>query len=266
MSDETAHDGADEDDLSSQSVDEAGDNELEELQPFDPRRQYFDKETGEPITYEQWRATWRPQTVRHDWPAIRARFVEGYTGDDGEHVWPTLGAVADHFNAGVQGVRARSGREGWVAQRAEWQAQVEAERRRNKVTELAKAADKLDGRALNAAELGIQLCVTRLVEIGRAVETRRQSSGVDFGTAVEAREMQALAAATDLWHKIGLRAVGDVEALRLQLIGANGQPLDIGAELVRDNPERLGGVVAVLKAAGLGEFFAGETLQLEPGE
>lgn len=229
----------------------------------------FHPRTGKQLSYDEWRATWRSGLqVRHDWAAIRARYVEGYTGPDGAHVWPSLNTVAEHFNAGVTSVHKRSSAEGWAAARGAWQAEVEAERRKARVAELAQAGDKIDSRALNAAELGIQLCVTRLVEIGRAVEVRRQTSGsIDYGSAVDPREMQALAAATDLWHKIGLRAVGDREALRVQLVGANGSALDIGNELTRDNPERLSGVVAVLEAAGLGEFFrqAEEDLDSEAG-
>lgn len=222
---------------------------------FDPTLYRVDAD-GNPITYEQWRAARiAAGATVHDWVAVRNRYVEGISGD-GDHQWPSLDRVADEFGITASTVRLRSSKEGWVAMRAEWQRQVEDERRRNRLGELAQSADKLDSKALSASELGLQLCVARLVEIGRAVESRRGQSGVDFGSAIEAREMQALASAADLWHKIGLRSVGDVEALRIQLLGANGKPLDVADELTRDNPERLGGVVAVLEAAGLGEFFS----------
>jgi hypothetical protein len=199
----------------------------------------------------------------YDWPAIRRRYVEGVRdGDEGVTQWPSLDAVAEHFGVAANRVREKSAQEGWRTQRTQWQAQLEATRRQAKAAAMSKEATNLDGRALDASKLGLQLAVTRLTEIGQAAQRARSEAGPGGGSGgvIDAQEMQRLAQAVDLWHKIGLRAVGDPETHRLEITGANGAPIEIAAELRRDDPSRMAGVLGVLQQAGLGDLFGGATV------
>lgn len=197
---------------------------------------------------------------RFDWPAIKARYVEGVKPRDGDtFLWPTTQEVADHFGCSVHTLREKSSREGWLAQRSQWQAQVEAKRREARANALVAKAVNLDSKALSAAEAGIGLCMARLQEIGAAHQAARAAAGPGGASsgAIDALEQTRLAQAIDLWHKIGLRAVGEPEAQRIELTGANGAPLEITAELRRDDPTRIATVLGVLQQAGLGELFGG---------
>lgn len=199
-----------------------------------------------------------PPDRTYDWVQIKRRYVEGITDRDaGVTTWPSLNEVAEHFGVVPSRVREKSGTQGWVEERRKFQAQVEATRRQAKAAASAKHAADLDGRALNAAQMGLQLCISRLAEIGQAAQRARSEAGVGGGgpVTIDAQEQQRLAQAVDLWHKIGLRAVGDPETHRVELTGANGQPIEIAAELRRDDPNRLVGVLGVLAQAGLGDLF-----------
>lgn len=205
----------------------------------------------------------------YDWPAIKARYVEGVRNpDEGITEWHSLDQVAAHFQVVPARVREKSAMEGWVEERNRYQAQVEATRRHARAAAMSKKATELDGSALNAAGMGLQLCIARLAELGQRAQAMRAQT-VGDGTpqsGIDALEMQRLAAAVELWHKVGLRAVGDPETHRIELTGSNGQPLEIAQELKRDDPSRLAGVLAVLRQAGLGDLFgAGDVARLLPG-
>lgn len=194
-----------------------------------------------------------------DWTAIKRRYVEGVNRNDADRTidWPSLDKVAEHFGLGAQRVRERSAAEGWVEQRSRFQAQVERVRQQAKANALAQRAVRLDDRALQASELGIELCLSALGDIGRRAQAARAEtvgSGTPSG-GIDAQEQQRLAYAVDLWHRIGLRALGDPEVTRLEISGPNGRPVEIAQELRRDDPNRIVGVLSVLQAAGLGDLF-----------
>lgn len=183
----------------------------------------------------------------YDWPEIKRRYVEGVPHpDEGITEWPSLDAVAEHFEVGANRVREKAAKEGWRAQRTQWQASLEATRQQAKISKMSKEVENLDSSALDAAKLGIGLVKARLAVIAE----KRELEGID------ALEQQRLAAAVDLWHRVGLRAVGDPETHRLEITGAGGAPLEIATELRRDDADRLSGVLAVLQQAGVGDLFS----------
>lgn len=210
----------------------------------------------------------------YDWPAIKRRYVEGHPATDGSGVteWPSLDAVAEHFGLPPQRIREKSAIEGWVGARQKWQAQVEVARQQARAGALAKSGLEVDTAALDSAKLGLQLCLAVLGDRARAVQAQRSANVGDAGPRISmsALELSRLAQAVDLWHRIGLRAVGDPEVHRLEVTGAGGRPIEIAAELKRDDPQRLAGVLAVLTQAGLGDLFGGDdprgAIEARPGD
>lgn len=195
----------------------------------------------------------------YDWPAIKKTYVEGTKLPD-RHDWPSLEAVALQFGVPSNRVREKSAQQGWRAERTQWQHQLEQTRRQARAAAMTQEATNLDNHALTAAKTGLQLCQARLVEIGQAAQAARAGSNPgapSSGGAIDALEMTRLGQAVDLFHKIGLRAVGDPETHRVELTGANGAPIEIAAELKRDDPTRIANVLNVLAVAGLGDIFGG---------
>jgi hypothetical protein len=200
----------------------------------------------------------RGGTVRnYDWPSIKRRYVEGVKGRGEEAtVWPSLNEVAEHFGVTASRVREKAAQDGWTEQRKQWQAYMERTRQQARAAALAQSGVDLDNRAIDASKVGLQLLNALLADIGaRAQQARSQDK--PLSSVLSALEMQRVASAVDLFHKIGLRAVGDPEVTRLEITGANGRPLEIGSELRRDDPDRLATVLAVLQQAGMGDIFGG---------
>lgn len=197
----------------------------------------------------------------YDWPAIKRRYVEGIKGSGEEAtVWPSLNEVADHFKVTGSRVREKAAQDGWAEQRKQWQAYMERTRQQARAAALARSGVELDNRAIDASKAGLQLLYALLVDRTQQVQLARQGAGDAIGAAaatLSALELQRIASAVDLFHKIGLRAVGDPEVTRLEITGANGRPLEIGQELRRDDPDRMATVLAVLQQAGMGDIFGG---------
>ena len=198
----------------------------------------------------------------YDWPTIRRRYVEGVPPEKGQELttWPSLMSVADHFGVPQETVKTKSAQEGWPTLRSKWQAQVEVRRQQARLAHLAKQGVELDGKALDVAKLGLQLAMFELQRTARAAQDARAGGDASAGR-IPAVELQRLAAAADVFHKIGLRSIGDTETTRVELTGAGGSPIEISQELRRDDPTRIAGVLGVSQQAGLGELFGGVSVE-----
>lgn len=192
----------------------------------------------------------------YDWTAAKRLYVEGARGTEDTIHWPSLREVAAHFDYPEPRVRERSSAEGWVEARRQFQAKIEQTRQQARVAALTKKSMDLDDRAIGVATLGIQLAQNLLAT--RAGEIKAGGEGNEDGRprrTINALELSRIAQAVDLFHKIGLRAVGDPQVTRLEVTGAGGAPIEIAQELRRDDPDRITGVLAVLQQAGLGDIF-----------
>lgn len=201
---------------------------------------------------------------RYNWEAIRTSFVEGVLTVEGELWWPNLREIAEMHDVPYTRTREHSASEGWTEQRAAFQAHLEKVRQKRRATELAKEAVELDGKALTLAKAGIQLVMTRMAEIGRAIQARQEEQEDGFGAmlpSVDAREIDTLARAAVQWHNLGAKALGEVETTRTEIVGADGGPLEIRssirAELVKDDPDRLHGFLLALERSGLASAVEG---------
>lgn len=199
---------------------------------------------------------WIPGAAKYDWPTVKRRYVEGVYDNDGKkHTWPSLRQLSEHFGIPTNRLGEKSAADGWVGARTQYQAQVETTRQQARAAALARSAVELDDRALDVSKAGMQLVNVALQEEIQSATARRAAT-VGEGSprsGIDSLKLQRLAAAAELFHKIGLRAVGDPETSRIEITGAGGRPIEM--ELRRDDPERLTGVLAVLSQAGLGDLF-----------
>jgi hypothetical protein len=244
----------------------------QEVLPFEPPglrelleppglRELLNEQAEELRPGQRWRPSEGPPVPRrYDWAQIKARYVEGVPDGNGSMLWPSLSEVADHFAVVLARVKEKSSKEGWVAQRTAYKNQLELTRQQQaRVARLTREGAIVDDRALDAAKLGLRLCLVALTETRQAAQQRRSENvGTGLGSGIAAVELQRLASAVDAFHKIGLRATGaGEEVARLEIAGAGRAPIEISTELGRDDPGRLAGVLAVLSEAGLGDLFGG---------
>jgi len=204
---------------------------------------------------EELRPDGKPKWADWDWDLPKRYYVEGVKTAE-THEFPTLAQVAEKFGIPEGRVRDRSASKGWRAERTQYQHQIETTRRQARAAAMVQQATQLDNDALKTAKVGLMLVHAKLLEVAQAAQAAR-AGGAGSGATIDALEQQRLAAAADLWHKIGLRAVGDPETHRLEVTGANGAPIEIAAELRRDDPERITNVLNILNIAGVGDLFSG---------
>jgi hypothetical protein len=200
-----------------------------------------------------------------DWEAVKATYIEGFEGSDEDtRTWPTLQEVAKHHGLLPETVRKHSATERWPEQRASYQARIAHTRRQRRIMSLSKEAIEFDGRALQAAKMGMTMVQARLGEIARDVQAqqlrrqeaeRRIQQGLvidpdDFRTVIDARELNTLGQAAQSFQSLAAKALGE-DVVRHEVTGADGAPMEIDVttgvtdELLRDDPERM---VAVMEA------------------
>lgn len=146
---------------------------------------------------------------RIDWTAVRASYVEGTAqdpdGDPTARSWPTLAEVAAYHGIAERTVDTRSMREGWVAQRDAFRADVERRRREALAEETAQKVGSIDRRGLTAADAGLALIGHRMTFLVRAELARGQEAA---GQGVVAQELAALGLAARRWVQVRDQVVG----------------------------------------------------------
>jgi hypothetical protein len=106
----------------------------------------------------------------------------------------------------------------------------------------------------------------KMVASGMEADAASERTGYDRwqGSAVDAREMQALAAAVATMHATAHKAVGDVDTTRLEFSGPGGGAIEVDhsihAELTRDDPALL---LALFQAAARATFGVDKPLEIE---
>lgn len=215
----------------------------------------------------------------YPWETARARFVEGVDdADEGGRMWETLTRVAEVLDIPARRVFEMSRRYGWLAQREEFKAELKRRVIVKKAEILSGARIHVDLDTLEAAEVGIRLCRSRLDEIGddradqivaRETYLALKAEGADAEaleatgynpwqtSAVDARELASLQQALGGFHQIALRAVGAPDVQRVELTGAQGGPINLRtsvvAELEVDDKDRLAALFEMASRAMLGE-------------
>lgn len=215
---------------------------------------------------------------RLDWDAIRNAYIEGLPkpkakeSDPDEKEWLTLADVAEKFGAYPGTVRKKSMEERWPEQRQAYQVRLAASRRQKRILALSKEATDMDTRVMSSAKLGITMVQTRLGEIARDVQMqnlrrqeaeRRVAAGLaadpsDFGSAIDARELNTLGQAAQQFHSLARAALGE-DVVKHEVSGVDGGPIEIDVEhngikeemQTDPNGDRLLAVMDAMERAGL---------------
>lgn len=148
-------------------------------------------------------------TPRRNWREIRASYVEGLAtdpdGDPSQRSWPTLQEVADLHGVSVSHMKHRAAKEKWTEARDEYQAELDALRRRTLLQERADRSVRVDDRALTASEAALSLVGIRLT---RLVNLQRNMTADQRGGGIDARELAQLGLATKRFVDVKAHVMG----------------------------------------------------------
>jgi len=212
--------------------------------------------------------------VKADLTKAREEYVQGIQDGDEIH-WPTLDELLPRHNVSRSVIHHRAAEEHWLDERTAFQHFIAAQRREDRARELGELGIAFDREAIDVARVGLRLVAGRMHEIGvatlpeenRTREDRMRYPHLEFESA-NARELAALARAAFTYQSLGRRALGEVDTGRLEITGDGGGPVrvDVVAELLRDNPDRLTGFMVTAARAGLLDRFDPDTEVIDVGD
>lgn len=134
---------------------------------------------------------------KHDWPTIKAEYVEGTEDDDGNRIYPSGQVVAKKHEVNYGTLRNRIAKEGWVQERDLFMTKVEEARIEKKINVLAGKSAAFDSKGLKVAEGGLGL-----------VGAKMQRGAQDLDR-LSAADIAALSTAAKNYHQMGRLILGD---------------------------------------------------------
>lgn len=211
-----------------------------------------------------------------NWESIYREFVEGIAEGPGpeDRTFPTLKALAERHGPAYVTIRERAAAERWTEKKEQYQAQVAFDRQKERSKRLAKNAGEFDEKSYKVGDIGINLVMMRLAEIAQEAQAKKPvrdaamqnlANGVpiddkDLRSAIWSREIEGLANAAERFQNIGMKSLG-TDVQRHTLSGPGGGPIEvdgvvaptinIGQEIMRDDPERVAALIKSFGDAGL---------------
>lgn len=212
-----------------------------------------------------------PQAL-FNWDVVYREFVEGIPNGESEddRSFPTMKALSERHGMAYQTIRERAAAERWSEKKDSFQAQVVMERQKQHAKKLAKNAAEFDEKSFKIGDVGVNLITMRLVEIAQEAQAKKPvreraiqnlAAGIpidekDLRSAIWSREIEGLANAAERFQNIGMRALGtDVQRHSIvgdiNVEGALAPTINVGAEIMRDDPERVAALIKSFGDAGL---------------
>lgn len=205
----------------------------------------------------------RGPAPKYDWDSAREMFATSQPQ-------LTLKQVAMRMGIPYTQLRNRASKERWTAVRAREQVEVLKEKRTTFQHKMANEAISFDETSIDIAKLGQGVIAQRLVEISKllaasgnvndaVVNKLRQGiplDRADLYSIVNYKELVSLAQAAQMFQQIGRTALGTevVDGLFLKEAESTAdleKVVSIGAELGRDDPDRLAAMLEAMERAGL---------------
>jgi len=228
---------------------------------------------------------------KHDWPAIKRRFIEGVLPNGAEPTdpsreWLSLKETASRENVSYDLIRTRSSEEQWFEQRENFQMRLARARQAKRIQELSNKSYEFDESTLKVAQMGVTVVTARMAEIVREIaeaRARRDNALLalsrgeiidpdDLESVIDGKELNTLAQAAALWQQVGQKSLGtDITKMEIQHdiqhnIDLTVDVTTIAAELGRDDPDRLADFFRAANRAGLLERFFDSAKEIEGGE
>ena len=221
-----------------------------------------------PVPPKERSAGSRPQ---YDWATIRDEYVNGYEREGArnefDRVYPTQVELAEKYGCAVNTIGARAARERWSALKDNAAIELTKEVQRKRARKIAHAAIQFDDNSLKVGEMGVALIMSRLSEIATESRVRKEQRDAaiealangedvkvrDLRSAVYHQEMLSLANAAEKFQQIGLRALGQEEGgntLNVNVDASTNNTMNVAQEMVRDDKERAGALVAAFAEIG----------------
>lgn len=159
-----------------------------------------------------------------DWHLIARQYIEGQDTGDGERLWPSAAELAAAHDLPVDTVKSKQRVGAWSAKREEFQAELDADRRRVIFESRKEQIVDIDRRALTGVQAGIALVGTRLNMLVT------EATGAQGARKIDARELTALGLAAKRFMEVKAIITGqpvtgaeetveqaEIEARRLEL-------------------------------------------------
>jgi hypothetical protein len=198
---------------------------------------------------------------KYDWDGARERFISA-------EVQPSLKDLAAEMNIPYQQLRTRSSNERWPYLRAEEQRKIFKQKRATHLADMADQSIKFDKSTIDTAKLGMGLIAGRLAEIAaqfaaaqpasRAVIQKMQRglpvSREELYSVVNYKELGELSRAGLAFQQMGRAAFGtDVQNFNFETNEGSSieAVINVGAELGKDDPDRLAAMMAAMERANL---------------
>lgn len=231
-----------------------------------PSWEYTPKEN--PVPPKERSAGPRPQ---YDWVTIRDEYVNGYeregARDEFDRVYPTQAELAEKYGCAIPTIAARASRERWSALKDNAAIELAKEVQRKRARKIAHSAIQFDDNSLKVGEMGVALIMSRLAEIATESRVRKEQRDLaiealangedvkvrDLRSAVYHQEMLSLANAAEKFQQIGLRALGQEDGgntLNVNVDASTNNTMNVAQEMVRDDKERAGALVAAFAEIG----------------
>lgn len=208
---------------------------------------------------------------KYDWVTIRNEYVEGILKDDPkdewDRWWPTYEDLAKRHGAAQTTISARGSRERWRNLKDQQAVEYTKARQRKRADKIANAAIQFDDSALKVGEMGVALIMSRLGEVATEMRMRKDTRAdaverlargedvkpKDLRSAVYHQEMLSLANAAEKFQQIGLRALGAPDTgntTNTLNVNVDASTTNVAQELIRDDKERAGALVAAFAEIG----------------
>lgn len=208
---------------------------------------------------------------QYDWVKIRDHYVNGVerpgARNEFDRVYPTHQELHEIYGASLGVIAARSAKERWKNLRDSAALELTKEIQRKRVDKIARAAVQFDDNSLKVGEMGVALIMSRLSEIATEARVRKPQREAamealargeevkikDLRSAVYHQEMLSLANAVEKFQQIGLRALGQDaggNTLNVSVDASTTNTMNVAQEIIRDDKERAGALVAAFAEIG----------------
>lgn len=166
---------------------------------------------------------------KYNWPPIRNEYIQGNRIKGDEVEWPTLVELSKKYKMPVQTIEKRSWKEGWVKQRADFQADVERISREKAAKKRARDIEKFDDDCHTISKSGIWRISKEMRDDQEAAREGKPLKPLS--------DLESIARATERFQTIGHRALG-VPDKGIALMGPDGGPIMQETQIILSLEER----------------------------